>query len=215
MKRGKPLTREESRARTRELVLEAAEEVFLANGFLATTVAQIAANAARTTGSIYSHFPSKEALCQALLERHYGRLFAEASELLARSGDDLEAKIEMLTQQWRILTANDAYTTLVVEYAVAVRRDPEQYAQLTAFWELLRGMIRAVIADASGLGTSKAEIAAVDAAFNGIVSSAIGLAAAQTATMMDAETAATSLAETARIWMNRLQPTEPTDALGG
>lgn len=52
----KALTREELQAQTRDLVLSAAERVFLQRGFHATTVAQIAAEAGRTQGSIYSNF---------------------------------------------------------------------------------------------------------------------------------------------------------------
>lgn len=43
-------------------MLKSTEEAFLVNGFHNTTTAQIAANAGRSTGSIYAHFPSKESL---------------------------------------------------------------------------------------------------------------------------------------------------------
>ena len=74
------LTREQAQARTRELVLGAAEELFLTKGLHATTVAEIAATAGRTQGSIYGNFTNKEALCLAVLERRYEQIFAELEE---------------------------------------------------------------------------------------------------------------------------------------
>ncbi len=55
--------------RTREIILDAAENTFLAQGVSRTTLAHIAEAAGVTRGAIYWHFEDKAALFDALLER--------------------------------------------------------------------------------------------------------------------------------------------------
>lgn len=57
--------------RTRQAVLEAAYELFLEQGYAATSMRQIAERAGLALGGIYNHFPNKEAIFrQLILERH-------------------------------------------------------------------------------------------------------------------------------------------------
>jgi AcrR family transcriptional regulator len=64
----KRLTREESKARTRQELIRAANRLFLRNGYTATSLANIADEAALTKGAVYSNFESKEDLFLALLQ---------------------------------------------------------------------------------------------------------------------------------------------------
>ncbi len=64
----KRLTRGESKAKTRQELLRAANRLFLRNGYVATSLANIAEEAARTKGAVYSNFESKEDLFLALLQ---------------------------------------------------------------------------------------------------------------------------------------------------
>jgi AcrR family transcriptional regulator len=66
--RKKRLTREESKARTRADLLRAANRLFLRNGFVSTSLAEIAEEAALTKGAVYSNFESKEDLFLAILQ---------------------------------------------------------------------------------------------------------------------------------------------------
>lgn len=78
------LTREESKARTRQELLRAANRLFLRNGFVATSLSDIAEEAGLTKGAVYSNFDSKEDLFLALLAGDQERAYA-ASENLAPS----------------------------------------------------------------------------------------------------------------------------------
>ena len=67
MKR-KPRTRGEAQAETRRELLRAASRLFLRDGFVATSLADVAEEAGVTKGAVYSNFASKEDLFLALLQ---------------------------------------------------------------------------------------------------------------------------------------------------
>jgi AcrR family transcriptional regulator len=60
-------TRADTQARTRALLLRAANRLFLRDGYVATSLATIAAEAGVTKGAVYSNFESKEDLFLAVL----------------------------------------------------------------------------------------------------------------------------------------------------
>ena len=83
------LTREESRERTRERLLEAAREAVARNGYDGTSVADIAEAAGFSKGAFFSNFESKEALLLELLRRHKEQDIATLGRILdgAEQGD--------------------------------------------------------------------------------------------------------------------------------
>src|SRR6202451_2711854 len=62
------VTRETSKARTRERVLAEAQRLFRERGYAATSLEQIAEAAEVTKGAIYGHFSSKEDLLLSAIE---------------------------------------------------------------------------------------------------------------------------------------------------
>lgn len=62
------LTREESKARTRERLLAEAWRLFRERGYAATSLEQVAEAADVTKGAIYGHFDSKEDLLLGAIE---------------------------------------------------------------------------------------------------------------------------------------------------
>lgn len=80
------MTREERRERTRADLVEAAGRLFTANGFHATTVDAIAAEAGYTKGAVYSNFASKEDLFFAVYERRADAAVKASEKLLDRRG---------------------------------------------------------------------------------------------------------------------------------
>lgn len=61
------LTRDEAQAETRRELLRAASRLFLRNGFVSTSLSDIAEEAGVTKGAVYSNFASKEDLFLTLL----------------------------------------------------------------------------------------------------------------------------------------------------
>ncbi|MEW6545362.1 MAG: TetR/AcrR family transcriptional regulator [Bacillota bacterium] len=59
----------EKRLEKETMILDAAERVFAARGYAATTVKDVAQEAGVATGTVYLYFPSKEELFLALIDR--------------------------------------------------------------------------------------------------------------------------------------------------
>lgn len=80
------LTREQSRARTRERLLASAAVVFTREGYAGASCDRIAEEAGYSKGALYSNFASKDVLFLELVEHHAG---AQA-EALCRHLDSVE-----------------------------------------------------------------------------------------------------------------------------
>ncbi|HEX6360034.1 ScbR family autoregulator-binding transcription factor [Actinophytocola sp.] len=65
------MSRQDRAERTRNLILDAAAEVFEARGFAGASLSDILARAGVTKGALYFHFESKEELAKALVEEHW------------------------------------------------------------------------------------------------------------------------------------------------
>ena len=83
---------------TRERIIDEAMLLFSQHGYAATSVAKIEAAVGLTPGAggIYHHFPSKEAVLSAGIERHLARLGAlrEIRQILGPLGD-LKAELTL------------------------------------------------------------------------------------------------------------------------
>lgn len=65
------LNRQQSQARTRELIIESATVLFLRDGFRSTSLEQIGEHAGFTRGAVYSNFASKTAMGIAVIDALY------------------------------------------------------------------------------------------------------------------------------------------------
>jgi AcrR family transcriptional regulator len=74
------LSRAEAKARTRELLLQAAARTFARKGFAGASVEEIAEAAGFSVGALYSNFGGKEDLFLALSEAYRGDLIAAAGD---------------------------------------------------------------------------------------------------------------------------------------
>lgn len=74
---------------TRDQIIEAANRLFVQNGFHGTSMRQIAAQAGLALGGIYNHFASKEDIFLAVLMR-YHPVFSLLPELESAQGDTVE-----------------------------------------------------------------------------------------------------------------------------
>jgi TetR/AcrR family transcriptional regulator, transcriptional repressor for nem operon len=70
---------------TRLRIMDAAQALVIARGFSATTVDEVIAAAHTTKGGFFNHFPTKQALAHALMERYAAQDAELLATLMARS----------------------------------------------------------------------------------------------------------------------------------
>jgi AcrR family transcriptional regulator len=119
--------------RNRSRLLEAAEAVF-ATGGLSAPVEEIARQAGVGIGTVYRHFPAKEALFEAILVRHFERL-AEQADTLSSSGDPGAAFFGLFTRMVEDAKTKKAFADALARAGVDVKA-----ATATAAQELRRSL---------------------------------------------------------------------------
>src|SRR6266542_5971993 len=90
-----------TRRSTRDAVLEAALAVFTEHTYNGTAMPLVAERAGAAVGTIYRHFPSKQALVNAVFQ-HWKRLLLEYLARGARPGEPVRAEFGRL---WSALRA--------------------------------------------------------------------------------------------------------------
>lgn len=88
--------REEYAEATHEALLESAAACFLENGFLATSLDQVAQRARVTKGAIYHHFTSKRELFRAVLERQQEQSVGSITRAGAHEPDNWHGVVAVL-----------------------------------------------------------------------------------------------------------------------
>ena len=74
----------ERKARTRRALLDAAKQVFVAKGYHATLISDVAARAGTGQGTFYRHFDNKRRIFEVLFDEFMALLMAEFSDMSAR-----------------------------------------------------------------------------------------------------------------------------------
>ncbi|GHF20883.1 TetR family transcriptional regulator [Amycolatopsis deserti] len=123
------LTRAESQAHTRRRLLATATELFLRDGYTATSLERVAEEAGFSKGAVYSNFRNKDELCLAVLDGVRAEKAASVDATLSRT-DSLEELLAAFAV-WAAGTGGDqAWIRLEAEYLLNCRRDPELLARL-------------------------------------------------------------------------------------
>jgi AcrR family transcriptional regulator len=118
---------------TRELLLHAAEKIFVRDGYEGAELGEIAALAGRTKGAIYAHFKSKEDIFLALVEHHTLRYRTQMEELLAKS-TSVEGNLAAFRQFSLNLVEDEAWALLLLEFELFTIRHPESKKRLQSFY---------------------------------------------------------------------------------
>ncbi len=72
-------------SKTRDVILDVAEQIFATHGYVATSIRMIASGANITLGNLHYHFKSKESLYREVFERRGLPLVEERARLLAEA----------------------------------------------------------------------------------------------------------------------------------
>jgi AcrR family transcriptional regulator len=126
-------------ARNRARVLEVAYETFAAEG-LSVPIDEIARRAGVGAGTVYRHFPTKEALFQAVIQDRMQRLVHDGYSLLESEGpgEALFSFLRSMVLQWGATNRGlaEALAGLGIDIASAVPDAEEAF--LAVLGELLR-----------------------------------------------------------------------------
>jgi AcrR family transcriptional regulator len=146
-----------SRPARRQQLLAAAQQVFVANGYHAAAMDDIAERAGVSKPVLYQHFPGKLELYLALLDTQAEALSDAVNEALAATEDNRERIHGVLTAYFEFVDSDDdGAFRLIFETDLgndpAVRQRVEAVAQKT-----MRAVADTVAAD-TGLGLAAAEL---------------------------------------------------------
>jgi AcrR family transcriptional regulator len=151
------LTRAESQARTRAQLLTTARELFLRDGYLATSLDKVADAAGFSKGAVYSNFRNKDELCLAVLDEIRAARAAEITGLL--TAPTIEDRLRRFEQWAERVIGDPQWTALEFEFAVQARRDPalrqELANRLTAVGEVVRSAVAGLTSSTGTYGADE------------------------------------------------------------
>jgi AcrR family transcriptional regulator len=141
------MTREQSKAHTRERLLDAARSVFARGGFHGASVEEIASEAGFSTGALYSNFDGKEDLFLALMERE---IAAHAREIAAAVGTraSVDERAKGGARQWMTMIEREPELLLLfMEFWAYGVRDARVRPKVAARFAQVRELLTRLIAD--------------------------------------------------------------------
>ena len=130
------LTRQQLRIQeTQARLLEAAQEVFVRDGFEGAQLDQIAATAGRSKGSVYTHFKNKEDLFLALFE-HQTRSYVERLAEVVRECSSRKQSLDAFREFYVGLVRDKAFSILTLEFKLYALRHPESKERFRKAFEM-------------------------------------------------------------------------------
>lgn len=134
------LTRSESQARTRELLVATAREMFLRDGYAATSLEKVAEEAGFSKGAVYSNFDGKDALCLAVLDAIQDEVASAVTGALV-GADTVEQALGAVDLWAESRLGDPEWSALEAEFAARSRRDPQLREALGGRNQRIRALI--------------------------------------------------------------------------
>ncbi|HTB69781.1 MAG TPA: TetR/AcrR family transcriptional regulator [Solirubrobacteraceae bacterium] len=171
---GARLTREQSKANTRERLLAAARSAFASNGFHGASVEEIASRAGFSTGALYSNFDGKEDLFLVLMEREIDEHAREIAEAVGKRASVSERATGGARRWMAMIEREPELLLLFMEFWAYGVRDSGVRPKVAARFAQVRRLLTQLIED--GVREFELELAlpaeqlaiAVDALADGI-----------------------------------------------
>ncbi len=146
--RPRRMTRAETKARTRALLLEAAAQVFARKGYAGASVEDIAESAGFSTGALYSNFASKDKLFVELLSSRSGSRLTEAATLVSeKDGSTEDVRTALSRHLVEVADKDMDLAALQAEFWLYAIRRPESRESLASQFRTNRDALAAVLAD--------------------------------------------------------------------
>jgi AcrR family transcriptional regulator len=140
------LTRRETQEQTRSRLVATATELFLTDGYNATSLGEVAEAAGYTKGAVYSNFATKHALGLAVLEvvqeQRVSAIVASYVE-----GKTFEERIAAFGRWAEANIGDVGWTALEVEFATSTRHIAEVRSALADRRQLITGVLADLLQD--------------------------------------------------------------------
>jgi AcrR family transcriptional regulator len=120
---------------TRARLLDAAEEVFVRDGYESAQLDEIAAIADRSKGAVYTHFKSKEDLFLALFE-HRTRSYIDRLVTSLQKCTNRKQSLEAFREFYVGLVQDRNWPILTLEFKLYALRHPESKERLRKAFEM-------------------------------------------------------------------------------
>ncbi len=127
-------TRQRRVEHTRNLLLNAAEELFARKGLGGASLEDIADSAGYTRGAIYAHFGSKEEMFLAVIERRRQQFLDGFADIVSSFERLSDLNIDELSKRWRDLMSGDAEQAAALGYEMTLFlvRNPDARERVAA-----------------------------------------------------------------------------------
>jgi len=139
----------------REVILSAAAEMFARKGLQATTVRGIAEAVGLFSGSLYHHFPSKDAIVDEVLTRYLDAIRSRYAVVLASGKRPAECLHDLVVTSLEVAEQQPYATAIYQNEAQYLRENPGFRHIQTAAAEIQRTWLRVIeagVADGSFRG---------------------------------------------------------------
>lgn len=123
------VSRAERQAQTRESLIATAREMFLSDGYAATSLDRVALEAGFSKGAVYSNFAGKEQLCMAVLDSIHEEQIEGVLSAFSKD-TDLDGRIDAFVEWAREGLGRPRWTALEVEFAGIARQSQYVAAEL-------------------------------------------------------------------------------------
>jgi AcrR family transcriptional regulator len=118
------LNREESQARTRSLLIEAARDEIVKKGFAQASVRDIADAAGFSQGAFYSNFADKEAILLELVQRHQTEERAKIEAALSSAQGNAATAMAGIEKWAATVNSDPGFAILAIELQLQALRSP-------------------------------------------------------------------------------------------
>jgi TetR/AcrR family transcriptional regulator, cholesterol catabolism regulator len=136
----------------RELILSTAAEMFARKGLRATTVRAIADAVGMLSGSLYHHFPSKDAILDAVLTRYLDAIRSRYAAVLASGKSPAECLHDLVVTSLEVAEEQPHATAIYQNEAQYLRDTPSFHEIQSAVAEVQRAWVQVIeagVADGS------------------------------------------------------------------
>ncbi len=138
---------EREREEVRRKILDAASELFVAEGYRNVSIRKVAEKVEYSPAALYSYFPSKDDLFFALAEEGFRKLFEFTNEQRVFEGDPLEGVREGYLRYYRFSRLHPEYFELMfIDRTVPqIGRDWQRFAFVTRMIGEVCGLLKRAI----------------------------------------------------------------------